>query len=81
MVRDAGQDRTVTALYYEAYPDAERFLRECCEYIARRPSGRGHPPTGALLVGDIALAAAVAAPRRTGPRPLPPAGISSSRSN
>lgn len=83
IVPDHDHDRTVTALDYEAHPDAERFLRECCEHVARRtglPVATIHR-TGALVVGDIALVVAVAAARRAGPRPLPPAGISSSRSN
>ncbi|AWK73281.1 molybdenum cofactor biosynthesis protein MoaE [Rhodococcus oxybenzonivorans] len=61
---DAGQ--SVSALEYQAHPDAERFLRTCCEEVA---SSTGLPVAavhrvGALTVGDLALVAAVAAPHR-----------------
>ncbi len=66
IVRDHDNDRTVTALDYQAHPDAERFLRECCEQIAGRTGLRvaAIHRTGPLVVGDIALVAAVAAPHR-----------------
>lgn len=66
IVRDQDNDRTVTALDYQAHPDAERFLRECCEQIAGRTGLRvaAIHRTGPLVVGDIALVAAVAAPHR-----------------
>ena len=53
-------------LDYEAHPEAERFLRECCERVAarHRAPGRRHPPHRAAQVGDVALVAAAAAPHR-----------------
>lgn len=67
IVRNHDQDRAVTALDYQAHPDAERFLRECCEQIAGRTGLRvaAIHRTGPLAVGDIALVAAVAAPHRS----------------
>jgi len=66
IVRDHDDDRTVTALDYQAHPDAERFLHECCQHVADRTGLRvaAIHRTGPLLIGDIALVAAVAAPHR-----------------
>lgn len=61
---DAGQ--SVTALEYRAHPDAEVFLRKCCEEVAADsglPVAAVHR-VGDLTVGDLALVAAVAAPHR-----------------
>lgn len=61
---DAGQ--SVTALQYQAHPDAEEFLRHCCEDVATAsglPVAAVHR-VGDLTVGDLALVAAVAAPHR-----------------
>ncbi|PJJ61441.1 molybdenum cofactor biosynthesis protein MoaE [Compostimonas suwonensis] len=66
VVRDHDRDRTVRALDYRAHPEAERFLRECCERVAER-SGLAVAAVhrvGSLVVGDLALVAAVAAPHR-----------------
>jgi molybdopterin synthase catalytic subunit len=66
VVRDHDDDRSVTALDYQAHPEAERFLRECCEHIAERTGLRvaAVHRTGPLVVGDTALIASVAAPHR-----------------
>ena len=65
-VRNHDQDRAVTALDYQAHPEAERFLRECCQGVAARTGLRvaAIHRTGPLQVGDVALVAAVAAPHR-----------------
>jgi molybdopterin synthase catalytic subunit len=66
VVRDHDDGRTVTALDYEAHPDAERFLRECCEEVAQRTGLRvaAVHRVGALRIGDTALVAAAAAAHR-----------------
>ena len=61
---DGGQE--VSALEYEAHPDAERFLKQCCDEVS---AATGFPVAavhrvGALTVGDLALVAAAAAPHR-----------------
>ncbi len=61
---DAGQE--VSLLEYQAHPDAERFLRTCCEEVS---AARGVPVAaihrvGELAVGDLALVAAVASAHR-----------------
>jgi molybdopterin synthase catalytic subunit len=66
VVRDHDGGEAVSALEYQAHPDAERFLRKCCEEVA---SESGLPVAaihrvGALTIGDIALVAAVASPHR-----------------
>jgi molybdopterin synthase catalytic subunit len=60
------RDSAVTSLDYQAHPDAERFLRDCCEAIARSTGLRvaAVHRTGSLAIGEIALIAAVAAPHR-----------------
>jgi molybdopterin synthase catalytic subunit len=66
VVRDHDENRAVTSLDYQAHPDAERFLRECCEDVAARTGLRvaAFHRTGPLQVGDVALVAAAAAPHR-----------------
>lgn len=66
VVRNHDEGRAVTALEYQAHPDAERFLAECCERIAATTGLRAAAihRVGALEVGDTALVAAVAAPHR-----------------
>jgi molybdopterin synthase catalytic subunit len=67
IVRDHDAGRSVVALDYEAHPTAEAALRTVAEEIARR-----HPAvriaiahrTGALTVGDLALACAVSSAHR-----------------
>jgi molybdopterin synthase catalytic subunit len=66
VVRDHDAARAVTALDYQAHPDAERFLRQCCEQIAEQTGlkvAAAHR-TGTLAVGDTALVASVAAAHR-----------------
>lgn len=66
VVRDHDESRAVTALDYQAHPEAERFLRQCCEDVAARTGLRvaAIHRTGPLQVGDVALVAAAAAPHR-----------------
>ncbi|MFC4244288.1 molybdenum cofactor biosynthesis protein MoaE [Gryllotalpicola reticulitermitis] len=66
VVRDHDGGRPVSALEYEAHPDAERFLAECCREVAASTGLRvaAIHRVGALEVGDTALVAAVAAPHR-----------------
>jgi molybdopterin synthase catalytic subunit len=67
VVRDHDAGRPVTRLEYSAHPGAEAVLAEVAAEIAAR-----HPATriavshrlGALEVGEVAIAAAVAAPHR-----------------
>jgi len=66
VVRDHDGGRTVSALEYQAHPDAERFLQQCCEDVSARtglPVAAVHR-VGQLTIGDLALVAAVAAPHR-----------------
>jgi len=66
VIRDHDHGASVTALDYEAHPDAERFLRETCTEVARETGlrlGAAHR-VGALTIGDVALVASVAAPHR-----------------
>ncbi|QBJ95215.1 molybdenum cofactor biosynthesis protein MoaE [Rhodococcus sp. ABRD24] len=66
VVRDHDGGRSVSALEYQAHPDAERFLRRCCERVSARsglPVAAVHR-VGQLTIGDLALVAAVAAPHR-----------------
>ncbi|MFZ2177447.1 MAG: molybdenum cofactor biosynthesis protein MoaE [Rhodococcus sp. (in: high G+C Gram-positive bacteria)] len=66
VVRNHDGGQSVSALEYQAHPDAERFLRTCCEGVAAAtglPVAAVHR-VGALTVGDLALVAAVAAPHR-----------------
>ncbi|MCA1007607.1 molybdenum cofactor biosynthesis protein MoaE [Rhodococcus hoagii] len=66
VVRDHDGGRSVSALEYQAHPDAERFLRRCCEEVSERtglPVAAVHR-VGSLVIGDLALVAAVAAPHR-----------------
>lgn len=66
VVRDHDDDRSVTALDYQAHPDAERFLLECCTEIAAGTGLRvaAMHRVGPLAIGDVALIASVAAPHR-----------------
>ncbi len=67
VVRDHDEGRGVTALGYTAHPEAEATLRAVAAEIAAR-----HPAvtiavehrTGDLVVGDVALACAVASAHR-----------------
>lgn len=62
VVRDHDHGAAVTALDYEAHPDAEAFLAACVERIGL-PAAAAHR-VGSLVVGDLALVAVVAAPHR-----------------
>lgn len=66
VVRDADGGRSVSALDYSAHPEAERFLRESCERISAETglAVAAVHRVGPLALGDVALAAAVAAPHR-----------------
>jgi molybdopterin synthase catalytic subunit len=67
IVRDHDGGRSVLSLGYEAHPTAEAMLRTVAEEVAA-----SHPAvriaiahrTGALVVGDLALACAVSAAHR-----------------
>ena len=66
VIRDHDHGSGVSALDYEAHPDAETFLREVCTEIAAESGLRvaAAHRIGHLVVGDIALIASVAAPHR-----------------
>ncbi|MFC7962071.1 molybdenum cofactor biosynthesis protein MoaE [Rhodococcoides kroppenstedtii] len=66
VVRDHDGGRSVSALEYQAHPDAEAFLHRCCADAAAAsglPTAAVHR-VGDLTIGDTALVAAVAAPHR-----------------
>jgi molybdopterin synthase catalytic subunit len=66
VVRDHDHGESVTALEYEAHPDAQRFLEECCTEVAAATGlqvAAAHR-TGSLAIGDVALVASVAAAHR-----------------
>ena len=66
IVRNHDHGETVSALDYQAHPDAARFVAEACETIAREIGVRvvAVHRVGALVVGDTALVAAAAAAHR-----------------
>ena len=66
VVRDHDGGKGVVSLDYRAHPEAEEFLRECCEEVARTTGLRvaAQHRVGSLTIGDLALIAAVAAPHR-----------------
>jgi molybdopterin synthase catalytic subunit len=66
VIRDHDHGSGVSALDYEAHPDAEAFLRAVCEEIAASTGLRvaAAHRIGHLVVGDVALIAAVASPHR-----------------
>jgi molybdopterin synthase catalytic subunit len=66
VVRNHDHGLAVTSLEYSAHPDAARFLTECCETIAAETGLRvaAAHRVGPLVVGDVALVAAVAAAHR-----------------
>lgn len=71
-VRDHDEGRGVTALAYEAHPDAASILRQVAERVARRTAGETGDVlrvavvhrVGPLAVGDAAVVAAVGAGHR-----------------
>ncbi|CAN5388159.1 molybdenum cofactor biosynthesis protein MoaE [soil metagenome] len=66
VIRDHDHGEAVTALDYEAHPDAERFLAELCAAVAAETGLRvaAAHRVGSLVVGDVALLACVAGPHR-----------------
>ena len=67
VVRDVDHGRRVVELEYEAHPDAARVLREVAAEFAGLPAVDGLAVShriGRLLVGDVALVAAVSAMHR-----------------
>jgi molybdopterin synthase catalytic subunit len=66
IIRDHDHGSGVTALDYEAHPDAETFLREVCAEIAASTGLRvaAAHRVGHLVIGDVALIASVASPHR-----------------
>ena len=66
IVRDHDHGLPVSALDYEAHPDAATFLTAACQQVAERTGLRvaAAHRVGSLAVGDTALVAAVAAPHR-----------------
>jgi molybdopterin synthase catalytic subunit len=67
VVRDHDRGRAVSALEYEAHPSAADVLREVATEIAADPAVRAVAVShrvGPLLIGDVALAAAVSTAHR-----------------
>ncbi len=67
VVRDVDHGRRVVELEYEAHPDAARVLREVAAEFAGLAAVDGLAVShriGRLLVGDVALVAAVSATHR-----------------
>jgi MoaE-MoaD fusion protein len=68
LVRDHSEGRAVERLEYEAYDQmAEKVFRELCEEIEHEIEGARlavEHRTGALVVGDVAVVIAAAAPHR-----------------
>jgi molybdopterin synthase catalytic subunit len=66
IVRDHDHGESVSALDYQAHPDAARFLEEACALVAAETGLRiaAAHRVGALAIGDTALVAAAAAPHR-----------------
>jgi molybdopterin synthase catalytic subunit len=66
VIRNHDHGEAVQSLEYSAHPEAERFLRDCCETITTDTGLRvaaGHR-IGSLAIGDVALIASVAAAHR-----------------
>jgi molybdopterin synthase catalytic subunit len=66
IVRNHDHGERVSALDYQAHPEAARFLAECCDTVARETGVRviAVHRVGSLVVGDTALVAAAAAAHR-----------------
>ncbi len=67
VVRDTDHGRRVVELEYEAHPTAEQVLRDVAEQFASSPSVDGLAVShriGRLVVGDVALVAAVSSMHR-----------------
>lgn len=66
-VRDHDGGRDVTALHYQAHPSATQRLRDVLEAVVGRDgviAAAAVHRTGALVVGDLAVVAAVSAAHR-----------------
>jgi len=66
VVRNHDGGRTVTSLEYQAHPDAERILAECCRAVSAETGlkvSAAHR-VGHLEIGDVALYAAASAAHR-----------------
>jgi molybdopterin synthase catalytic subunit len=66
IVRNHDHGQAITSLDYQAHPEAQRMLAECCARVSEEsglPIAAAHR-VGALKIGDIALYAAVAASHR-----------------
>lgn len=66
VVRNHDGGRTVTSLEYQAHPDAESILAECCRAVSDETGlkvAAAHR-VGHLQVGDVALYAAASAAHR-----------------
>src|SRR3954462_88481 len=63
VIRDHDHGAAVTSLDYSAHPDAEAVLLRICEELAAETGLRvaAAHRIGSLVVGDVALVAAVAA--------------------
>lgn len=66
VVRNHDADRDVLSLDYEAHPDAERVLAECCRSVGEETGLRvaAAHRVGQLAVGDVALYAGASAAHR-----------------
>ena len=66
VVRDHDHGLAVSALEYQAHPDAARFLHEACGTVAAETGLRvaATHRVGNLTIGDTALVVAAAAPHR-----------------
>ncbi len=66
VVRNHDHGQSVSSLEYQAHPEAERFLRECCETVAAETGLRvaAAHRVGSLAIGDVALVASAAAAHR-----------------
>ena len=66
IVRNHDNGRSIRSLDYQAHPDAQRMLAECCARIAAESGLRvaAAHRIGSLQIGDVALYAAVAASHR-----------------
>lgn len=66
IVRNHDEGRDILSLDYQAHPDAERILRECCEQVSSDTGlvvAAAHR-VGSLQIGDVALCAAVGSAHR-----------------
>jgi molybdopterin synthase catalytic subunit len=66
IVRNHDHGQAIRSLDYQAHPDAERILTECCARIAAESGlqlAAAHR-VGSLQIGDVALFAVVAASHR-----------------